>query len=326
MVQAELETLASVLFDKVEESGNLRAQVALLQNENAVLNEQIAALRQQNAPVAFQGPIQQKPAPKTYSEILRAKAKKRPPPRHVSLVFPKSGETSSEEVRDTLAKEADLSTAKLGIKNVRKIAKGGVAIECRSNQDLGRLLDEINANQNISSTLEARLPVRKSPRIILYDIDKSVTREQLLTKIVAQNDLNEKALKVLFSINARAQNKCHWVIEAQPQEFRNIMKRGKISFEWSRLSLREFVRPTRCYKCNIYGHISTRCEGKETCPKCGEEGHKGPDCNNAHRCKACTTANERHNKGLDTRHPVTDNNCPTYLHELVELKKRINYA
>ncbi|GBN35891.1 hypothetical protein AVEN_131875-1 [Araneus ventricosus] len=132
-------------------------------------------------------------------------------------------------------------------------------------------------------------------------------------------------MKVLFSIRARTQQKCHWVIEAQPQEFKRILKKGKLSFEWSRLSLREFVRPTRCYKCNEYGHISTRCEGKETCPKCGE-GHKGPDCVNQHKCTACTAANVKFQKGYNTGHPATDSNCPSYLHEMVELRKRINYA
>ncbi|GBM77356.1 hypothetical protein AVEN_52726-1 [Araneus ventricosus] len=207
LVQTELETLASVLFDKVEDNGSLKTQVALLQAENAALQEQIAAPRQQGPPAPNQGQAQPQQVSKSYSENLKEKAKKRPPPRHVSLVYPRSGETSSEEVKDTLIKEVDLSKAKLGIKNIRKISKGGIAIECRSNKDLGKLLDEINANQKISTTLEARIPAKKLPRVIQYDVDKTVTREQLLSKITVQNELNDKALKVLFNINARAHNK-----------------------------------------------------------------------------------------------------------------------
>ncbi|GBN90280.1 hypothetical protein AVEN_79036-1 [Araneus ventricosus] len=324
LVQAELETLASVLFDKVEENGGLKAKVELLQAENAVLHEQLSNPRIQTHLQVPQEQPQQRQAQKTYSEILKGKAKKRPPPRHVSLVYPKSGETSSEEVKDTLIREVDLNKAKVGIKNIRKIAKGGIAIECRSNKDLGKLLDEINANQKIADKLEARTPNRKLPRVILYDIDRTVPKEQLLSKLTAQNELDGNALKILFSIRARTQQKCHWVIEAEPQEFKRILQKGKLSFEWSRLSLREFVRPTRCYKCNEYGHISTRCEGKETCPNCGEEGHKGPDCVNRHKCVACTAANTKYQKGYDTKHPATD--CPSYLHEMVELRKRINYG
>ncbi|GBN36095.1 hypothetical protein AVEN_152052-1, partial [Araneus ventricosus] len=294
----ELQTLASVLFDKVEENGSLKAQVEMLQAENAALQAQLAAPRQQSPPALIPEQAQQT---KVEGNFLRR----------------------SEE---SLIREVDLSKAKLGIKNIRKISRGGIAIECRSNKDLGKLLDEINSNAKISTSLEARVPSKKLPRVILYDVEKTVIKEQLLTKLVAQNDLNEKALKVLFSINSRSHNKCHWVLEAQPSEFKKILKTGKLSFEWSRLSLREFVRPTRCYKCNAYGHISTKCEGKETCPRCGEEGHKSQECENEKRCSACTAANEKHKKGWDTRHAATDSDCPTYWHGLAELKKRIFYG
>ncbi|GBN71131.1 hypothetical protein AVEN_242870-1 [Araneus ventricosus] len=295
LVQAELETLASVLFDKVEENGSLKAQVVMLKDENAALHARVAAPIPQGPQSQAQELAPQQQAPKSYSAILKEKARKRPPPRHVSLVYPRSEETSSEEVKDTLLQEVDLSKAKLGIKNIRKISKGGVAIECRSNKDLGKLLDEINANAKISATLEARIPAKKLPRVILYDVERNRT-------------------------------KCHWVLEAQPTELKKILKKGKLAFEWSKLSLRKFVRPTRCYRCNNYGHISTRCEANETCPCCGEEGHKGQDCEQPPNCTACTAANKKHSKGYDTGHAVTHGDCPTYLREIAELKKRINYG
>ncbi|GBM20378.1 hypothetical protein AVEN_222088-1 [Araneus ventricosus] len=331
---AELTTLLSYMYDQVAEIGSLKAQVSLLQQENMLssgLKEQVALLQAENAvlqrsaqaqgpsaPIQGQAPQQ---APKTYSEILKEKAKKRPPPRHVSLVYPRS-----EEVKESLLKKVDLSKAQLGIKNMRKISKGGIAIECRSNKDLEKLLLEINSNPKVSPTLEARIPARKLPRIILYDVDKTVSKEDLLEKIVAQNDLNQQAIKILFSLNGRARDKCHWVLEAQPSEFKKILKKGKMSFEWSRLSLREFVRPIRCYKRNQYGHISTKYEGKETCPRCGEEWHKGPECEKEKKCSACTAANGKLKKGYDTGHAATDSDCPTYWHELAELKKRIYYG
>ncbi|GBN35892.1 hypothetical protein AVEN_131876-1 [Araneus ventricosus] len=81
LVQAELETLASVLFDKVEENGGLKTKVELLQAENAALQEQLATPRSQiPTSVPHEQPPKQQPQ-KTYSEILKGKVKKRPPPR-----------------------------------------------------------------------------------------------------------------------------------------------------------------------------------------------------------------------------------------------------
>ncbi|GBO36955.1 hypothetical protein AVEN_259519-1 [Araneus ventricosus] len=209
---------------------------------------------------------------------------------------------------------------------MRKISKGGVAIECRSSKDLDKLVKEINSNPKVAGTLEAKCPLKKLPRIIIYNVDRGVTKEELVEKISAQNDIKDQAIKILFRMNGRNRDSCHWVLEAEPQEFKRILKKGKLSFEWSRLSLLEFVRPIRCYKCNQYGHISTRCDANETCPRCGEEGHKGQECEQPENCTSCTAANKKHNKSYDTGHAVTNGDCPTFLHEIAELKKRINYG
>ena len=35
--------------------------------------------------------------------------------------------------------------------------------------------------------------------------------------------------------------------------------------------------PTRCFKCQLYGHTQSVCHGKITCPKCAK-GHTFEDC------------------------------------------------
>jgi len=50
--------------------------------------------------------------------------------------------------------------------------------------------------------------------------------------------------------------------------------------------------PTRCAKCQCYGHIFRFCRGKETCPRCAGN-HSFAACNNKDEPK-CSNRNERH--------------------------------
>ncbi|GBM66422.1 hypothetical protein AVEN_13016-1 [Araneus ventricosus] len=124
LIQTELETLTYVLFDKVAENGCLRTQMTILQEENTALNAQVRQI-QPVAPTSAQGPrVHSPPAAKTFASVLKQNTKKKPPPKHVSLVFAKDNSTSSEEVKEILLKSLSPSKIKVGVRNVRKLAKG----------------------------------------------------------------------------------------------------------------------------------------------------------------------------------------------------------
>jgi len=49
---------------------------------------------------------------------------------------------------------------------------------------------------------------------------------------------------------------------------------------FTRYHVREYIpTPTRCVKCNAYGHVVKHCRGKESCSKCSG-GHSYESCPN----------------------------------------------
>ncbi|GBN11688.1 hypothetical protein AVEN_184844-1 [Araneus ventricosus] len=266
LIQTELVTLTSVPFDKLAENGFLRSQVMALQSENVALNTQLRQAQKtpQTAPPPGPGPrTSPPPTAKTFASVLKQNSKKKPPPKHVSLVFAKDTATSPEEVKETLLKSLAPSKIKVGVRNVRKLTKGGVAVECSSPKDIEALIKEINSNGQTSNLFEARKPAKRKPRVIIYDVDQGLAKEELAKTIAGQNDLPEENFKLLFHLKIRNAGKCHWVLEADPKSFHKIRRTKKMYVEWQRLSVREFLRPTRCYKCNMFGHISTSCPNQE---------------------------------------------------------------
>jgi hypothetical protein len=68
-------------------------------------------------------------------------------------------------------------------------------------------------------------------------------------------------------------------------------------------------RPQRCYKCNGYGHLRTRCTRDTTCGKCA----------GSHETNGCT-ATEPKCPACDGPHTVMDPGCPAFLREREKLR------
>ncbi|KMQ89558.1 gag-pol polyprotein [Lasius niger] len=58
-------------------------------------------------------------------------------------------------------------------------------------------------------------------------------------------------------------------------------------------------RPTKCFKCWHFGHLSLKCKSEidrtKYCIKCGEDGHKIAKCTKDARCALCTEKGKEDN-------------------------------
>ena len=54
---------------------------------------------------------------------------------------------------------------------------------------------------------------------------------------------------------------------------------GCVRVAWRSARVRPFVPyPIRCYRCQAYGHIASRCRGQERCGRCSSLGHNSASC------------------------------------------------
>ena len=68
--------------------------------------------------------------------------------------------------------------------------------------------------------------------------------------------------------------------------------------------------PTRCFKCQKIGHISSFCKSKfNNCGQCGAQGHTHSECHSdVHKCVNCSGS-----------HKSNDINCPVWLKAFEQL-------
>ncbi|GBM42204.1 hypothetical protein AVEN_174645-1 [Araneus ventricosus] len=207
---AEIGTLQAkiaLLEAKAPEFISLKEQVATLKTENAVLEQKAA----QSATIqALTVPQQQSSSSTTpsYANALKGIPPNKRKAKNFSLVFAKDKDTSSEEVKETLLKALAPSKIKTGIKNVRKLAKGGVAIECDSAKGTESILQEINDNEQLRSAFEAKTPAKRLPRLIIYDVDETIEKTAFISTLVIQNEgIREHDIKSSFKLKASRQAK-----------------------------------------------------------------------------------------------------------------------
>ena len=59
----------------------------------------------------------------------------------------------------------------------------------------------------------------------------------------------------------------------------------------------QFVpNPLRCYRCQKFGHVTSKCKHSETCARCSETGHKDESCKKAFKCVNCGECHAAYNK------------------------------
>ena len=59
----------------------------------------------------------------------------------------------------------------------------------------------------------------------------------------------------------------------------------------------QFVpNPLRCYRCQKFGHVTSKCKHSETCARCSETGHTDESCRKAFKCVNCGECHAAYNK------------------------------
>jgi hypothetical protein len=128
---------------------------------------------------------------RSYAQILKTKnltEKQETKTKHVITVYPKEENINSITLKSQLKKNLKLNKlGPIGINNIRNIRNNGIIIECNSNNECKLLETEINTNNETKNICEAKIPNKKLPKVIIYNIENDIKEEEILDYLVKQN-------------------------------------------------------------------------------------------------------------------------------------------
>jgi len=173
--------------------------------------------------------------------------------------------------------------SKLKIKNTRQMNKKGLVIE----------VDSINNKEIIKAAkleeigMKVEEPRRIKPMIIIYDVEKDYSPEELKEELISKNiedNTEENAEELSRKINFRYgfstnnPNRRNWIVQMDSKIWKHLMAKGKVYINWKAHNIKEYINVIRCFKCHGYGHIAKACNQESLCEKCGEKDHMKTSC------------------------------------------------
>ena len=220
-------------------------------------------------------------------------------------------------------------------------ATDGVEIRTMKNQEARGLLGQVSSAQDLEklqgskALLEKGYQVEtlgnKRPRIIIYDVPKEITKEEMRRDLEERNNhiggATEGDFKLLFAIKAANGQGQHWVAETTPSIRKITMQERRIKMKWMVRKVDDYLDAARCFNCLRYGHGAVNCGQKAaTCGYCGEAGHKHKECvkrinkTGGPVCTPCKIAK------LDYDHDTRYKGCPMLMKAIKDRIRNTSYA
>lgn len=249
-------------------------------------------------------------------------------PERVFIVKPKDKKQSSEVTRQVMEEKIDPSALGVGVSRVKYIREGGVAVTC-----VGEAQDvQPDLGEQLGQGYEVLKPERKNPRIMVFDVQKSVAEDEdeLVKKIVKQNGITTEDSKLMIRVVFKYETKkgkTNVVLELDPSTYSQVNARKSIGIGWRMCRYVDYINIVQCFKCWKFGHMAKECKSeKVVCGKCTGE-HKANECqSNKEECVNCKHAATKFNiTGVECNHPSYSKKCQSYRRIFLEFQKRFNY-
>lgn len=223
--------------------------------------------------------------------------------------------------------ESTIDADKLGLKFERVLhgKEGRVVIKSKDKDCLRKIEEEFKAKApQLVGKYAFRQPKKSDYRVSIKFVKNAIKKEEIPAILEERVDgINSENVKVLFEIPIKAKTHKHIIIAVDEQSRKTLLKKGRINFGFEMSPIEDYINVKTCYRCNLYGHISTDCNTppeKVRCSKCGENHERKnckckPEDEIAPSCDNCINYNKRTkgtNRHLQTDHSLKDWKCGVY--------------
>lgn len=221
---------------------------------------------------------------------------------------------------------AAINPADVGLKveRVSAVRDKGVRIVARE-ADMARIKALPSL---VREGLEVRETAKLNPRLLVFGVPSSYTREQIVSDLFTLNlkgfKCDQSDVKVIYVFPPRGRTVTNCVIEVSPEVRAFMLRMSKLYFGFVSCRFRDYVRILQCYRCLAFGHIARDCSASPRCGHCAGE-HEGKDCSRREVAPVCF--NCRGGGSVDMGHTAFDSRaCPILRRKVADKARDINYG
>jgi hypothetical protein len=250
----------------------------------------------------------------------------------VVVVKPKNKNQGAEKtIHDIKSK---INPKEIVVNGLMNATDSGIIIKCKKKEDTNKIVKIIE--ENLSENYEAKIPLRKNPRLKIVGIDeKPADNCEIIETIKKQNEEYFDTSSVIKVItvneitNKIGKKYYNLIIEVNPNTYNKIMtsENCKMNINWNRCKVFDAIYVRQCLKCCSFdGHNAKDCPNHVVCFKCSGN-HKSDSCSmEKFKCINCENANKNLKLNLNTEHSAMSKECEVYKKIVKNKMRSINYS
>ncbi|GBM97196.1 hypothetical protein AVEN_149524-1 [Araneus ventricosus] len=227
-------------------------------------------------------------------------------PNPTILLYPTTNLTSN---LPEMLNEA-LSPRDFNPTNIKPLRGNGLAISFQTSSQIKQFQSKLEENNNLKSSISTKLPTKRSPSFILYNVPNPTKEAAIQEALKIQLNLTNP-LNLRFKFKGNTNETTNWVFEATTPTLNIIQQVQKIRIGWSMLKISEFFHFKKCNFCQAFGHTTKDCHRQiPSCSKCADH-HLISDCQSqSFCCINCLESNIFTGSEYPTFHSAKDRSCP----------------
>lgn len=177
--------------------------------------------------------------------------------------------------------------------SLSKNTKGRCTARNYRRKDKAETLKRGILKKNETSRVEV---ISNDETIYVSGIDGDVAPHEIECAVRASVRGNNTGSTKVVSTRPKQYGSQNATIVASKDLAKELIKKGRIKIGWTLCHIRPRVNLVRCYRCLLYGHYKSECQGedkKDVCFKCRKSDHRAKDCSGASYCLACKVDGHR---------------------------------
>ncbi|GBP80932.1 hypothetical protein EVAR_56570_1 [Eumeta japonica] len=248
-------------------------------------------------------------------------------PAHTIIVTSDEKADTADQVTEKVRTAVDSRKRRVCVDRLRKTRDQKVIISCPTQKNIEKISGQLKERKG----LKIRQAARKLPLVVIRDVRKENTDEDIVKSIRKQNkhataDLDWSSIEVKVKFRRRAKNdlECHPVLEVSPELWRRLVDAGYVYVGLQRRPV--WDQSPQCTQCLGFGHTRKYCMGTaEKCARCGGE-HKSQACEKRQNGEPPKCINCSRNKLDDTAHGAFSSECSVRNKWDALARARVSYA
>ncbi|KAI1296594.1 hypothetical protein HDE_04953 [Halotydeus destructor] len=121
---------------------------------------------------------------------------------------------------------------------------------------------ESQIKEKMSKLCKISQPFYKMPTVRMEGLGNFDSGEELKQLLDRKFPQHKDKIKVILLHKTYSGNQQAAIVRVPKEIYAGLINSGELYFKYSRLKIKKHTHVTMCYKCQMYGHISTNCENK----------------------------------------------------------------